>query len=168
MTNNRADYEAKFQMLVEDYLSNVEEANRNGRLLPAWTVIDQLGRCRRHNFNRRDRALLGQVQLARNSRSTQWLDIAARDARAISMWDHAWIRHNIHSRNHFHRLGDHLLFEAAGMLGDRGEAAVMFPWGSLCRPGLSTGLLQLLLHREPWTFHEWMTDRDRRAATDLQ
>ena len=99
MTNNRADYEAKFQMLVEDYLSNVEEANRNGRLLPARTVIDQLGRCRRHNFSRRDRALLGQVQLARNSRSTQWLDIAARDARAISMWDHAWIRRHIHSRN---------------------------------------------------------------------
>ena len=99
MTNNRAEYEAKFQMVVEDYLSNVEEANRNGRLLPARTVIDQLGCCRRHNFSRRDRALLGQVQLARNRRSTQWLNIAARDARAISMWDHAWIRDNIHSRN---------------------------------------------------------------------
>ena len=32
MTDNRADYEAKLQMVVEDYLSNVEEANRNGRL----------------------------------------------------------------------------------------------------------------------------------------
>ena len=70
-----------------------------GRLLSVRTVIDQLGRCRRHNFNRRDRALLEQVQLERNRRERQWLDIAARDARAISMWDHAWIRDNIHSRN---------------------------------------------------------------------
>lgn len=99
MSDNRDVYEARFQRVIEDYLNNVEEANQAGRLLPARTVIDQLGNCRRHNYDRRDRALLGQVQLARNRRERQWLDVAAREARAIRMWDLAWIRHHVHSHD---------------------------------------------------------------------
>ena len=57
--------EVNSQRLVEDHLTSIESANSFGRLLPAREVVDQLGHCRRHNFDRRDEALLGQVRIAR-------------------------------------------------------------------------------------------------------
>ncbi|MEW8545087.1 MAG: hypothetical protein AB2693_16300 [Candidatus Thiodiazotropha sp.] len=62
---------------------DIESANRSGRLLPARMVIDQLARCRRHNQGRRDEALMGQVRLARCRLDFSWLDVAAREARAL-------------------------------------------------------------------------------------
>ena len=61
MSWNREEYERKFERLVEDYLQDTEEANHQGRLLPAREVIDNLGHYHRHNFARRDEALLGQT-----------------------------------------------------------------------------------------------------------
>ena len=86
-------------MLLEDYLGEVEEANRTGWLLPVRQVVDQLGGVRRHNYARRDRALLGQVQMARNRREVRWLELAAREARAIERYDREWIRRYIHTRH---------------------------------------------------------------------
>ena len=80
------------------YLSRTcisDKAESFGRLLPAREVVDQLGHCRRHNFDHRDEALLGQVRLARGCLDSKWLEVAAREARAINMWDHEWIRHHI-------------------------------------------------------------------------
>ena len=59
MSFGRGMYERNFQRLVEDHLTSIESANNFGRLLPAREVVDQLGHCRRHNFDRRDEALLG-------------------------------------------------------------------------------------------------------------
>ena len=95
MSFGRGMYERNFQRLVEDHLTSIESANSFGRLLPAREVVDQLGHCRRHNFDRRDEALLGQVRLARGRLDSRWLEVAAREARAINMWDHEWIRHHI-------------------------------------------------------------------------
>lgn len=47
---NQAPYERKFERLVEEYLRGVEEDNRRDVLKPAKSVIDQLARCRRHNY----------------------------------------------------------------------------------------------------------------------
>ena len=80
---------------MEDHLTSIESANSFGRLLPAREVVDQLGHCCRHNFNRRDEALLGQVRLACGRLDSRWLEVAEREARAINMWDHEWIRHHI-------------------------------------------------------------------------
>ena len=95
MSFGRGMYERNFQRLVEDHLTSIESANSFGRLLPAREVVDQLGHCRRHNFDRRDEALLGQVRLARGRLDSRWLEVAAREARAINMWDREWIRHHI-------------------------------------------------------------------------
>ena len=95
MSFGRGMYERNFQRLVEDYLASIESANSFGRLLPAREVVDLLGHCRRHNFDRRDEALLGQVRLARGRLDRRWLEVAAREARAINMWDHEWIRNQI-------------------------------------------------------------------------
>ena len=51
--------DVNFQRLVEDHLTSIVSANSFDRLLTAREVIDQLGHCRRHNFDRRDKALLG-------------------------------------------------------------------------------------------------------------
>ena len=72
-------------------------ANSFCRLLPAREVVDQLGHCRQHNFNRWDEALLRQVRLACGHLDSRWLKVAAREARAINMWDHDWIYHYIYS-----------------------------------------------------------------------
>lgn len=98
MSHDREPYERRFRQLVEDYLRAIEDANDRERLLPAREVIDHLGRCRRHNFSRRDAALLGQARLARRQRDNRWLDIAAREARAIGMWDREWIRSHLEHR----------------------------------------------------------------------
>ena len=95
MSFGRGMYERNFQRLVEDHLTSIESANSFGRLLPAREVVDQLGHCRRHNFDRRVEALLGQVWLARGRLDSRWLEVAAREARAINMWDREWIRHHI-------------------------------------------------------------------------
>ena len=95
MSFGRGMYERNFQRLVEDHLTSIESANSFGRLLPAREVVDQLGHCRRHNFDRCDEALLGQVRLARGRLDSRWLEVAAREARAINMWDREWIRHHI-------------------------------------------------------------------------
>ena len=95
MSFGRGMYERNFQRLVEDHLTSIESANSFGRLLPAREVVDQLGHCRKHNFDRRDEALLGQVRLARGRLDSRWLEVAAREARAINMWDREWIRHHI-------------------------------------------------------------------------
>ena len=95
MSFGRGMYERNFQRLVEDHLTSIESANSFGRLLPAREVVDQLGHCRRHNFDSRDEALLGQVRLARGRLDSRWLEVAAREARAINMWDREWIRHHI-------------------------------------------------------------------------
>ena len=92
-------YERNFQRLVEDHLTSIESANSFGRLLPAREVVDQLGHCRRHNFDCRDEALLGQVRLARGRLDSRWLEVAPREARAINMWDREWIRHHIFNRD---------------------------------------------------------------------
>ena len=73
---------------MEDHLTSIESANSFGRLLPACEVVDQLGHCRRHNFDRRDEALLGQVRLASGRLDSRWLEVAAREALE-------WIRHHI-------------------------------------------------------------------------
>ena len=83
------------QRLVEDHLTSIESANSFGRLLPARAVVDQLGHCRRHNFDRRDEALLGQVRLARGRLDNRWIKVAAREARSKNVWDKDWIRQYI-------------------------------------------------------------------------
>ena len=85
MSFGRGMYERNFQRLVEDHLTSIESANSFGRLLPAREVVDQLGHCRRHNFDRRDEALLGQVRLARGRLDSRWLEVEACEARAINM-----------------------------------------------------------------------------------
>ena len=86
-----------FQRLAEDNLTSIESTNSFGRLLPAPEVVDQLGHCRRHNFDRRDEALLGQVRLARGRLDNQWIKVAAREARSKNVWDHDWIRQYINN-----------------------------------------------------------------------
>ena len=86
-----------FQRLVEDHLTSIESANSFGRLLPAREVIDQLGHCREHNFDRRDEALVGQVRLARGRLDNRWIKVAAREARSKNVWDHDWIRQHINN-----------------------------------------------------------------------
>ena len=83
--------EVNSQRLVEDHLTSIESANSFGRLLPAREVVDQLGHCRRHNFDRRDKALLGQVRLARGRLDNRWIKVAAREARSKNVWDKDWI-----------------------------------------------------------------------------
>ena len=87
--------EVNSQRLVEDHLTSIESANSFGRLLQAREVVDQLGHCFRHNFDRRDEALLGQVCLARGRLDNRWVKVAAREARSKNMWDHKWIRQYI-------------------------------------------------------------------------
>ena len=87
--------EVNSQRLVEDHLTSIESANSFGRLLPAREVVDQLGHCRRHNFDRRDQALLGQVRLARGRLDNRWIKVTAREARSKNVWDHDWIRQYI-------------------------------------------------------------------------
>ena len=87
--------EVNSQRLVEDHLTSIESANSFGRLLPAREVVDQLGHCRRHNFDRRDQALLGQVCLARGRLDNRWIKVAAREARSKNVWDKDWIRQYI-------------------------------------------------------------------------
>ena len=87
--------EVNSQRLVEDHLTSIESANSFGRLLPAREVVDQLGHCRRHNFDRRDMALLGQVRLARGRLDNRWIKVAAREARSKNVWDKDWIRQYI-------------------------------------------------------------------------
>ena len=89
--------EVNSQRLVEDHLTYIETANSFGRLLPAREVVDQLGHCRRHNFDRRDKALLGQVCLARGRLDNQWIKVAACEARSKNVWDHDWIRQHINN-----------------------------------------------------------------------
>ena len=89
--------EVDSQRLVEDHLTSIESANSFGRLLPAREVVDQLGHCRRHNFDRRDKALLGQVCLARGRLDNRWIKVAAREARSKNVWDHDWIRQHINN-----------------------------------------------------------------------
>ena len=60
-SGDREVYERRYEMLLEDNLGEVKEANRTERLLPVRQVVDQLGCVRRHNYARRDRALLGHV-----------------------------------------------------------------------------------------------------------
>ena len=79
------------QRLVEDHLTSIESANSFGRLLPAREVVDQLGHCRRHNFDKRDEALLGQVRLARGRLDNRWIKVAAREARSKNVWNKDWI-----------------------------------------------------------------------------
>ena len=83
--------EVNSQRLVEDHLTSIESANSFGRLLPAREVVDQLGHCRRHNFDRRDEALLRQVRLARGRLDNRWIKVAAREARSKNVWDKDWI-----------------------------------------------------------------------------
>ena len=78
---DQAHYERKFERLVEEYLRGVEENNRHGVLKPARSVIDQLARCRRHNYGQRDAALLGQARTAGQRGDARWLRTAAADAR---------------------------------------------------------------------------------------
>ena len=80
--------EVNSQRLVEDHLTSIESANSFGRLLPAREVVDQLGHCRRHNFDRRDEALLRQV---RGRLDNRWIKVAAREARSKNVWDKDWI-----------------------------------------------------------------------------
>ena len=87
--------EVNSQRLVEDHLTSIESANSFGRLLPAREVVDQLGHCRRHNFDSRDQALLGQVRLARGRLDNRWIKVAAREARSKNVWDKDWIRQYI-------------------------------------------------------------------------
>ena len=87
--------EKNLQRLVEDHLTSIESANSFGRLLPAREVVDQLGHCRRPNFDRRDEALLGQVRLARGRLDNRWIKVAAREARSKNVWDKDWIRQYI-------------------------------------------------------------------------
>ena len=87
--------EVNFQRLVEDHLTSIESANSFGRLLPAREVIDQLGHCREHNFDRRDEALVGQVRLARGRLDNRWIKVAVREARSKNVWDKDWIRQYI-------------------------------------------------------------------------
>ena len=89
--------EMNFQRLVEDHLTSIESANSFGRLLPACEVVDQLRHCRRHNFDRRDEAVLGQVRLACGHLDNRWLKVAAREARSKNIWDHDWIRQYINN-----------------------------------------------------------------------
>ena len=89
--------EVNSQRLVEDHLTSIESANSFGRLLPAREVVDQLGHCRRHNCDRRDEALLGQVRLARGRLDNGWIKVAAREARSKNVWDHDWIRQYINN-----------------------------------------------------------------------
>ena len=89
--------EVNSQRLVEDHLTSIESANSFGRLLPAREVVDQLGHCRRHNFDSRDQALLGQVRLARGRLDNRWIKEAAREARSKNAWDHDWIRQFINN-----------------------------------------------------------------------
>ena len=89
--------EVDSQRLVEDHLTSIESANSFGRLLPAREVVDQLGHCQRHNFDRRDKALLGQVCLARGRLDNRWIKVAAREARSKNVWDHDWIRQHINN-----------------------------------------------------------------------
>ena len=89
--------EVNSQRLVEDHLTSIESANSFGRLLPAREVVDQLGHCRRHNFDRRNEALLGQVRLARGRLDNRWIKVAAREARSKHAWDHDWIRQHINN-----------------------------------------------------------------------
>ena len=87
--------EVDSQRLVEDHLISIESANSFGRLLPAREVVDQLGHCRLHNCDRRDKALLGQVRLARGRLDNRWIKVAAREARSKNVWDKDWIRQYI-------------------------------------------------------------------------
>ena len=87
--------EVNSQRLVEDHLTSIESANSFGRLLPAREVVDQLGHCRRHNFDSRDQALLGQVRLARGRLDNRWIKVAAREARSKNVWNKDWIRQYI-------------------------------------------------------------------------
>ena len=89
--------EVNFQRLVEDHLTSIESANSFGRLLPAREVVGQLEHCRRHNFDRRDKALLGRVRLARGRLDNRWIKVAAREARSKNVWDHDWIRQYINN-----------------------------------------------------------------------
>ena len=89
--------EVNLERLVEDHLTSIESANSFGRLLPAREVVDQLGHCRRHNFDRRDEALLGQVRLARGRLDNRWIKVATREARSKNVWDHDWIRQHMHN-----------------------------------------------------------------------
>ena len=89
--------EVNFQRLVEDHLTYIETANSFGRLLPAREVVNQLGHCHRHNFDRQDEALLGQVCLARGRLDNRWIEVAAREARSKNVWDHNWIRQYINN-----------------------------------------------------------------------
>ena len=89
--------EVNSQRLVEDHLTSIESANSFGRLLPAREIVDQLGHCRRHNFDRRDEALLGQVRLARGRLDNRWIKVAAREARSKNVRDKDWIRQHINN-----------------------------------------------------------------------
>ena len=89
--------EVNLERLVEDHLTTIVSANSFDRLLPAREVIDQLGHCRRHNFDRRDEALLGQVRLARGRLDNRWIKVAAHEARSKNVWDHDWIRQYINN-----------------------------------------------------------------------
>ena len=59
MSFGRGAYKRNFQRLAEDHLTSTESTNSFGRLLPARDVVDELGHCRRHRFDRQDKALLG-------------------------------------------------------------------------------------------------------------
>ena len=87
--------EVNLERLVEDHLTFIESANSFGRLIPAREVIDQVGHCREHNFDRRDEALVGQVRLARGRLDNRWIKVAAREARSKNVWDKDWIRQYI-------------------------------------------------------------------------
>ena len=97
MSQDHSAFKKRFERLVEDYLRDIEDDTQKGRLLPADDVVDQLGRCRPHNYRHRDDALLGQARLARHHGDHRWLDTAARTARAINMWCMEWIYDHLDS-----------------------------------------------------------------------
>ena len=99
MSMGRDANEVNFQRLVEDHLTSIETANSLGRLLPACEVIDQLGHCPLHNFDRQDEALLGQVSVARGRLDYRWLKVVVHEARSKNMWDHDRIRQYINNQD---------------------------------------------------------------------
>ena len=78
-----------------DFVETVEEFTRKGRQMNAEEVVRKLMYSRRPAHDQQ-RALLGQVNIARNRRNTTWLKKAAKEAEVLQFASSEWISENMY------------------------------------------------------------------------
>ena len=78
-----------------DFVEKVEEFTRKGCQMNAEEVVRKLMLSRRPAHDQQ-RALLGQVKIARNRRNTTWLKKAAKEAEVLQFASSEWISENLY------------------------------------------------------------------------